>query len=88
MQQTFEEIARRWAAAKQPLVKYSTICAYRLTLRTHLLPYFGRWTVIDEANVQNFIVEKIKVRMAKKTVRDIVAVLRAIVRYGARGASV
>ena len=59
MQQTFEEIARRWAAAKQPLVKYSTICAYRLTLRTHLLPYFGRWTVIDEANVQNFIVEKI-----------------------------
>lgn len=84
MQQTFEEIARRWAAAKQPLVKYSTICAYRLTLRTHLLPYFGRWTVIDEANVQNFIVEKIKSGLAKKTVRDIVAVLRAIVRYGAR----
>lgn len=84
MQQTFRELAHRWAEAKQPIVKYSTICAYRLALRTHLIPRFGSMVQIHEAEVQEFIVDKMRAGMAKKTVRDIVAVLRAVVRYGAR----
>lgn len=84
MQQTFRELAHRWVEAKQPIVKYSTICAYRLALRTHLIPRFGSMVQIHEAEVQEFIVDKMRAGMAKKTVRDIVAVLRAVVRYGAR----
>ena len=84
MQQTFRELAHRWAEAKQPIVKYSTICAYRLALRTHLIPRFGSMVQIHEAEVQKFIVDKMRAGMAKKTVRDIVAILRAVVRYGAR----
>lgn len=84
MQKTFEELALMWSENKQSIVKYSTLCAYRLTLRTHLIPHFGAMTEIEEAEVQRFIIEKIKNGLAKKTVRDIVAVLRAVVKYGAR----
>ena len=84
MQKTFEELALMWSENKQSIVKYSTLCAYRLTLRTHLIPHFGAMTEIEEAEVQRFIIEKIRNGLAKKTVRDIVAVLRAVVKYGAR----
>lgn len=81
---TFERLALEWAEAKAPLVKYSTMCAYRLTLRTHLLPRFGLATQIEESQVQQFILCKIRDGLSKKTVRDMVSVLRAIVKYGAR----
>lgn len=84
MQKTFEELALMWSENKQSIVKYSTLCAYRLTLRTHFIPHFGAMTEIEEAEVQRFIIEKIRNGLAKKTVRDIVAVLRAVVKYGAR----
>ncbi|MDO4708019.1 MAG: tyrosine-type recombinase/integrase [Porphyromonadaceae bacterium] len=84
MTKKFEEIAQLWSETKQPLVKYSTMCAYRLTLRIHLLPQFGQMIQISEADAQNFIIEKINKGLSKKTVRDIIAVLRAIIKYGAR----
>ena len=84
MQTTFQELAELWSATKQPLVKYSTMCAYRLILQTHLLPRFGQQIEIAEAEVQSFILDKVKAGLAKKSVRDIIAVLRAIVKYGAR----
>lgn len=84
MKRTFEEIAQLWSEAKQPLVKYSTMCAYRLILRTHLLPQFGQMTQISESDVQTFIIDKINKGLSKKSVRDIVAVLRSIIKYGAR----
>lgn len=84
MQKTFQEIAQLWSESKQAIVKYSTLCAYRLTLRTHLTPRFGKMTRIEESDVQCFIIDKIKAGLAKKTVRDIIAVLRAVVKYGAR----
>ena len=52
MQKTFEELALMWSENKQSIVKYSTLCAYRLTLRTHLIPHFGAMTEIEEAEVQ------------------------------------
>lgn len=84
MQTTFQELAQQWCETKQPIVKYSTMCAYRLAIRTHLLPRFGQMTQIEEADAQGFILDKVKEGFAKKTVRDIIAVLRAIVKYGAR----
>ena len=84
MQTTFQELAQQWCETKQPIVKYSTMCAYRLALCTHLLPRFGQMTQIEEVDVQGFILDKVKGGLAKKTVRDIIAVLRAIVKYGAR----
>ena len=71
-----------WREAKRPIVKHSTMCAYNLTLQTHLLPRFGNMTSIGEADVQRFALEKLKSGLAKKTVRDMVAILKSVVRYG------
>lgn len=84
MQKTFLELTQLWIQSKQPLIKQSSMCAYRLMLKTHLLPYFGGMTEIKEHQVQEFIIHKIRDGLAKKTVRDIVALLKMIVRYGAR----
>lgn len=84
MKTTFARVAQLWSQAKQPIVKYSTMCAYRLILRSHLLPKFGAMTQIAEADVQDFIIDKINKGLSKKTVRDIIAILRAIIKYGAR----
>ena len=81
---TFQEVARIWSAAKQPIIKHATMCAYMLTLQTHLLPYFGTATAISESDVQKFVLYKLSSGLAKKTVREIVAVLKSIVKYGGK----
>lgn len=82
MQKTFQEIAQSWCEAKRPIVKHSTLCAYLLTLQTHLLPHFGTKKVITEKDVQQFVIEKLSCGLARKTVRDMVAVLKSVVKYG------
>lgn len=84
MQKTFHEVSEIWCNAKRKIVKHSTMCAYMLTLQTHLLPRFGSMTAITESDVQRFVIEKCSSGLAKKTVRDIIAVLRGIVKYGGR----
>ena len=39
IQKNFKEIAIDWQQAKAGFVKHSTMCAYMLVLKTHLLPY-------------------------------------------------
>lgn len=84
MQKSFQEVSEIWCNAKREIVKHSTMCAYTLTLQTHLLPRFGPMTAITESDVQRFVIEKCSSGLAKKTVRDIIAVLRGIVKYGGR----
>ena len=84
MQKSFREISQFWCDAKRPILKHSTMCAYRLTLQTHLLPCFGEMTVITENEVQQFVIDKCFSGLAKKTVRDIVAVLKSIIKYGGK----
>lgn len=83
-QKNFKEVAINWQQAKAGFVKHSTMCAYMLVLKTHLLPCFGTITNIRESDVQQFIMRKLSDGLAKKTVKDAVAVLKAIVKYGAK----
>lgn len=83
-QKNFKEVAINWQQAKAGFVKHSTMCAYMLVLKTHLLPCFGTMTNIRESDVQQFIMRKLSDGLAKKTVKDAVAVLKAIVKYGAK----
>lgn len=80
----FKEIAAEWAEAKRKMVKHSTFCAYNLILHTHLLPLFGDNEVITEAEAQKMVIDKLNAGLARKTVRDIVATLKSIVKYGAK----
>lgn len=84
MQKSFQEISKIWCDAKRPIVKHSTMCAYMLTLQTHLLPCFGAMTVITESDVQQFVIDKFSAGLARKTIRDLVAVLKSIVKYGGK----
>ena len=54
------------------------MCAYLLTLQTHLLPYFGTKTIITEDDVQQFVIHKLSCGLARKTIRDMVAVLKSV----------
>lgn len=79
---TIREIANSWKEEKRPYVKQSTFAAYMLTLENHLLPYFGDMTELCETTVQNFVLEKLKMGLSVKTTKDILIVLKMIMKHG------
>lgn len=80
----FSEIAAGWLAAKEERVKRSTFYAYKLLVKTHLLDVFGYQTAIDEAQVQEFVMDKARAGFRRKTIKDMLNTLRTIARFGAR----
>jgi len=62
LQKTFYDVSELWCEAKRPIVKHSTMCAYLLTLQTHLLPRFGTMEIITENDVQQFVIDKCTVK--------------------------
>lgn len=80
----FREVANLWKENKRSMVKHSTFCAYMLILKTHLIPKFGDITVITESDAQQFALDKLNSGLSRKSVRDIIAVLKAVAKYGAK----
>lgn len=80
----FKEVAAQWIEARRKLVKHSTFCAYNLILHTHLLPLYGNNDAVTEAEAQKMVIDKLNAGLARKTVRDILATLKAIVKYGVK----
>lgn len=83
-QKTIREIAAAWIEDKRPYVKRSTLAAYRLTLEKHLLPYFGDMQTLGEKAVQAFVLEKLGAGLSAKTVKDILIVLKMIMKFGVK----
>lgn len=81
---TFREIAELWKENRCSVVKHSTYCAYALILKTHLIPSFADSVSISEAEVQQFAFKKLAQGLSKKTVHDIIAVLKSVGRFGAK----
>lgn len=81
---SFRQIAMLWREYKQMYVKRSTMSAYSLILKNHLLPYFGDATVLSEELVQKFAIEKLDNGLSQKTVKDILIVLKMIYRFGVK----
>lgn len=81
---TFREIAELWKENRCSVVKHSTYCAYALILKTHLIPSFADSVSISETEVQQFAFEKLAQGLSKKTVHDIIAVLKSVGRFGAK----
>lgn len=81
---TFREIAELWKENRRSVVKHSTYCAYALILKTHLMPVFADSVSISEAEVQQFALSKLETGLSKKTVHDIIAVLKSVGRFGAK----
>ena len=84
MPTTLRTLALAWRKAKEPLIKRSSLYAYQINIKNYLLPRWGKATAIAEAEVQQFILEAAEDGLAKNTIRNIVATLKAILKYGAR----
>ncbi len=76
------EIAALWAADKELYVKSSTMAAYMLIMKNHIIPQFGEMTHVAEDDVQTFVLEKLKQGLCQKTVKDIIITLKMIHKYG------
>ncbi len=76
-----------WKDEKQNFVKRSTMSAYLLILKNHLLPSFGEMRSIGEESVQSFVIEKLSSGLSQKSVKDMLIVLKMIVRHGAKRGS-
>ena len=81
---TIRESADAWKETKRPYVKRSTFAAYMLTLENHLLPFFGDMTDLSETTVQSFVLEKLNAGLSVKTIKDILIVLKMIMKHGVK----
>lgn len=81
---TFSEVTALWNADKKQYIRKSTDDAYCLLLQSLLLPESGTCTDVREEDVQGLVNGKQVAGPSQKTVRDIVVVLKMILRLGAK----
>ena len=81
---TVREIAGAWKEYKRPYVKQSTMAAYVLILENHVLPYFGDNDSLHEQAVQTFVLQKLESGLSVKTVKDILIVLKMVMKFGVK----
>ena len=83
-EKTIGQIADLWKEEKRQFVKKSTFAAYSLIVETHLLPAFGNLIEVTEKDVQDFVLQKLNGGLSQKTIKDMLIVLRMILKYGAK----
>lgn len=84
MTKTITEIASLWKQDKKQYVKQSTFAAYSLIIENHIRPHFGNMTKVSEEAVQGFVLQKLQDGLSQKTVKDILIVLKMVVKYGVK----
>ncbi len=84
MSKTFLEIAEEWQADKRQYVKKSTYAAYSLLMVNHILPEFGDRVEVTEKSIQDFVLRKLDAGMSHKSIKDILVVLKMIIRFGVK----
>lgn len=78
------EVIDLWKIDKKQYVKKSSFSAYTLLIENHLLPNFGNKIAIEEADVQSFVFQKLGTGLSHKTIKDILIVLKMILKFGAK----
>lgn len=79
----FEDVYKQWIDYKRRQVKESTMCAYLLSVKNHLLPSFNGRNIetITRKDLQNFIYDHIDAGLSPKSCKDIVIVMKMIMNY-------
>lgn len=80
----FSKIVALWREDKKQYVKRSTFAAYTLLIENHILPTFGEMALVEEQDVQTFVFRKLNEGLSHKTIKDILIVLKMILRFGAK----
>ncbi|MEC4077015.1 tyrosine-type recombinase/integrase [Myroides odoratimimus] len=83
-QKRLSEVIELWKIDKQQYVKKSSFSAYTLLIENHLLPIFGEQYEIEETDVQNFVLQKLEGGLSHKTIKDILIVLKMVLKFGAK----
>lgn len=78
------EVIELWKTDKKNYVKKSTFSAYVLLIENHLLPTFGNKCKVQEADVQNFVLQKLEAGLSQKTIKDILIILKMVLKFGAK----
>lgn len=81
-QYEFAQVIELWKIEKKQYVKKSTYSAYVLLIENHINPFFGKLLTIEENNVQDFVLSKLEEGLCQKTIKDILIVLKMILKYG------
>lgn len=83
-QKELSEVISLWKADKRNYVKKSTFSAYVLLIENHLLPTFGNKYEVQEADVQQFVLQKLESGLSQKTIKDMLIVLKMVLKFGAK----
>lgn len=78
------KIVALWKEDKKQYVKRSTFSAYTLLIENHILPSFGETVLVEEQDVQAFVFRKLDEGLSQKTIKDILIVLKMILRFGVK----
>ncbi len=78
------EVIDLWKIDKKQYVKKSSFSAYTLLIENHILPNFGSKISIEETDVQSFVFQKLETGLSHKTIKDILIVLKMILKFGAK----
>lgn len=76
----FEKLANEWLEYKKISIKESSYCNYLFNIEKYLMPYLKNKYVHEITNYNNLIRE-LSEKLSAKTVRDIVCILKAILKY-------
>lgn len=81
---TIKDLAALWKKDKRQYVKQSTYSAYALIVENQIIPMFGSLQAVTEGDVQTFVIERLNAGLCQKYVKDILIVLKMIVRHGVK----
>lgn len=78
----FEDMARSWLLYKKCAVKQSTYYNYNYLISKYLGEIFEDYTIDDFVNINiNKLVNELAEKLSPKTIKDIVSVLKSILRF-------
>lgn len=71
-----------WLQSKQNLIKQSTYCKYYDIINNHIIPILGKSKIskLKQESIDSFINTKLKNGLSPKTVKDIIAVLKQVLK--------
>lgn len=76
-----KDIIPKWMEYKRPYVKESTFAAYTLSIKNGILPVFGECDDLTEDIIQEYILDRIKEGLAKRTIQGYLMVLKMIMKF-------
>ena len=81
MADSFEVVVNSFLDYKKQFVKKSTLCIYRAIIKNHIMPTFKDYMQTEDVKLQEFVKDKINSGLSRKMIRDIVVVLKMILRF-------